>query len=121
MRTVTSCPPNQNPESNLCQDQARAGAGVIVVAAEGVRPTAASIVSHAKLYNCVGPAMLCGMWANSTALAITAEDKAELERIVRSGRTEQRHALRARIILGAAEGRSNNALAKELKTSDRRL
>ena len=61
--------------------------------------------------------MLCGMWASSTALAITAEDKAELERIIRSGRTEQRHALRARIILGAAEGRSNNALAKELKTS----
>src|SRR5215467_15990061 len=61
--------------------------------------------------------MLCGMWASSTALAITAEDKAELERIVRSGRTEQRHALRARIILGAAGGRSNNALAKELKTS----
>ena len=52
-----------------------------------------------------GPAMLCVMWASSTALAITAEDKAELERIVRSGRTEQRHALRARIILGAAEGR----------------
>src|ERR1700747_2893792 len=64
-----------------------------------------------------GPAMLCGMWASSTALAITAEDKAELERIVRSGRTEQRHALRARIILGAAAGRSNNALAKALKTS----
>src|SRR5262252_10683335 len=61
--------------------------------------------------------MLCGMWASSTALGITAEDKAELERIVRSGRTEQRHALRARIILGAAGGRSNNALAKELKTS----
>ena len=61
--------------------------------------------------------MLCGMGASSTALAITAEDKAELERIVRSGRTEQRHALRARIILGASEGRSNNALAKELKTS----
>ena len=61
--------------------------------------------------------MLCCMWASSAALAITAEDKAELERIVRSGRTEQRHALRARIILGAAEGRSNNALAKELKTS----
>ena len=61
--------------------------------------------------------MLSGMWAGSTALTITAEDKAELERMVRSGRTEQRHALRARIILGASEGRSNNALAKELKTS----
>lgn len=57
------------------------------------------------------------MWASSTALAITAEDKAELERIVRSGRSEQRHALRARIVLGAAEGRSNSVLAKELNTS----
>src|SRR5215472_16620792 len=76
-----------------------------------------SVVSHAKVYNCSGRAMLCGMWARNTALAVTAEDTAELERIVRSGRTEQRHALRARIILGAAEGRSNNALAKELKTS----
>src|SRR5499427_5226309 len=61
--------------------------------------------------------MLCGKWSSSTALAITAEDKAELGRIACSGRTEQRHALRARIILGAAEGRSNNALAKKLKAS----
>jgi transposase len=57
------------------------------------------------------------MWASSAALVITPEDKAELETIVRSGRTEQRHALRARIILGAAAGRSNNALAKDLNTS----
>jgi hypothetical protein len=56
--------------------------------------------------------MLCSMWASSTDWRLTADDKAELERIVRSGRTEQRHALRARIILGAAEGRSNNALTK---------
>jgi len=41
----------------------------------------------------------------------------ELERIVRSGKTEQRIGLRARIVLGAADGKSNNALAKELKTS----
>ena len=57
------------------------------------------------------------MWASSTALTITAEERAELERMVRSGKTEQRHALRARIILGAADGQSNNALAKELKRS----
>jgi transposase len=57
------------------------------------------------------------MWASSAALAMTAADRVELERIVRSGRTEQRHALRARIVLGAAEGKSNNALAKELGTS----
>src|SRR6202163_1834090 len=57
------------------------------------------------------------MWASSAALAVTSENRRELERLVRSGRTEQRIALRARIILGAAEGKSNNALAKELTTS----
>jgi len=57
------------------------------------------------------------MWASSAALAIEPEDRQALERIVHSGRSEQRHALRARIILGAAEGKSNNALAQELGTS----
>jgi len=57
------------------------------------------------------------MWDSSAALAVTSEDRRELERIARSGKTEQRVALRARIILGAAEGRSSNALAIELKTS----
>ena len=57
------------------------------------------------------------MWASSAALAIEPEDKKALERIVRSGRSEQRHALRARIVLGAAAGKSNNALAKELGVS----
>ena len=57
------------------------------------------------------------MWASSAALVVTAEDRVALERIVRSGKTEQRIALRARIILGAAAGRSNNALAKALETS----
>lgn len=57
------------------------------------------------------------MWESSAALTITPENRRELERIVRSGKTEQRIALRARIILGAAEGKSNNALANELGTS----
>src|SRR6202140_4434397 len=57
------------------------------------------------------------MWTSRAALAITPESKLELERIVRSGQTEQRIALRARIVLGAADGKSNNALAKELETS----
>ena len=57
------------------------------------------------------------MWASSAALAITPEHRQELERIARSGKTEQRIALRARIVLAAADGKSNNALAKELKTS----
>jgi transposase len=57
------------------------------------------------------------MWTSSAALQITPEDKGILERLVRSGKTEQRIALRARIVLGAADGQANNALAKELKTS----
>jgi len=57
------------------------------------------------------------MWAISAALAMTPEARQELERLVRSGKTEQRVVLRARIVLGAVEGKSNNALAKELSTS----
>src|SRR5271156_1126502 len=57
------------------------------------------------------------MWTSSAALAVTLETRRELERIVRSGKTEQRVALRARIVLGAAYGKSNNALARELGTS----
>jgi len=60
------------------------------------------------------------MWTSSAALAVMPEDRQALERIVRSGRSEQRHALRARVILGAADGKSNNALAKELEPHVRR-
>jgi transposase len=61
--------------------------------------------------------MLLHMWSASAALTISSDNRRELEKIVCSGKTEQRIALRARIVLGAAEGRSNNALAAELKTS----
>jgi transposase len=61
--------------------------------------------------------MLLYMWSASAALTITSESRRQLEQIVRSGKTEQRIALRARIVLGAADGRSNHALAEELKTS----
>ncbi|MGA9215137.1 MAG: hypothetical protein WBZ54_07665 [Methylocella sp.] len=44
------------------------------------------------------------MWTGSPALDMAPADKAILARLVRSGKTEQRIALRARIILGAAEG-----------------
>jgi transposase len=57
------------------------------------------------------------MWTSRAALAITPENRSELERMVRSGKTEPRIALRARIVLGAADGQSNNALAKALTTS----
>jgi transposase len=57
------------------------------------------------------------MWASSAALAVTPAARQELERLVRSGETEHRIAVRARIVLGAADGKSNNALARELNTS----
>jgi transposase len=57
------------------------------------------------------------MWKSSSALVVTPDHRRVLERIVCSGRTEQRIALRARIVLGAAAGLSNNALAKALGTS----
>ncbi|MDD2677561.1 MAG: hypothetical protein PHP75_08900 [Methylacidiphilaceae bacterium] len=57
------------------------------------------------------------MWTSSGALAVGDESRRELERIIRSGKTGQRIALRARIVLGAADGKSNNALAKELGVS----
>jgi hypothetical protein len=57
------------------------------------------------------------MWTSSPALVITPENRQALERLVRSGKTEHRIALRALIVLGAADGQSTHALAKALKTS----
>jgi transposase len=50
-------------------------------------------------------------------LVVSADDKRELERLVRSGKTEQRVALRARIVLHAAAGLSAIRIAEELSTS----
>jgi len=57
------------------------------------------------------------MARSAAALAVTPEDKAELERLIRSGRTEQRVAFRSRIILKAAAGLTNSRIAEELDTS----
>ncbi|MFZ0509482.1 MAG: hypothetical protein WAM29_15755, partial [Methylocella sp.] len=46
-----------------------------------------------------------------------AREQAGIATIVRSGKTERRRASRARIVLGAADGKSNNARVKERKTS----
>src|ERR1700676_600000 len=58
-----------------------------------------------------------GMWSSSAALAITPEARQELERLPRSCQRGEQVVMRARIVLGAAEGKSNNALARELNTS----
>lgn len=57
------------------------------------------------------------MWKPSDALQMTQEQRKTLEAWVRAKTTPQRTVLRAGICLLAAEGRSNNAIAQELKTS----
>src|SRR3989442_14899532 len=57
------------------------------------------------------------MWKPAAALRVSREDREWLETLVRSGKTPQRVALRAQIVLGAAEGRPNHALAKDLGIS----
>lgn len=57
------------------------------------------------------------MWKPARALRIRGDDRAWLEALVRGGKTPQRVALRARMILGAAAGRANHALARELGIS----
>src|SRR4029450_495211 len=54
------------------------------------------------------------MWKPAKSLRVPPQDRELLVSLVQSGRTPQRVALRARIVLGAAEGRSNNGLAQEL-------
>src|SRR3989304_3335299 len=57
------------------------------------------------------------MWKPSDALQMTEEQRKIRETGVRAKTSPQRTVLRARICLLAAEGRSNNAIAQELKTS----
>ena len=55
------------------------------------------------------------MIKKATPIILTSEDKKTLETWVRSSKTEQRIALRARIILAAAKGGATRAIAKEFK------
>jgi transposase len=57
------------------------------------------------------------MVAACPALLLNSDDRKILEGWVRSGKTEQRIAFRAKIILKAADGLSNHAIAKTLSTS----
>jgi len=50
-------------------------------------------------------------------LVISESERTALRALSRAGRTEQRIATRARIVLGAADGRANRALASELGVS----
>lgn len=57
------------------------------------------------------------MWKPAKALPVPREDRALLDALVRGRNTPQKVALRARIILGAADGQSNAHLAHQLGTS----
>jgi transposase len=57
------------------------------------------------------------MWKPSERLLMTEKQRKTLEAWVHAGTTPQRTVLRARICLLAADGWSNNAIAKELRTS----
>lgn len=56
-------------------------------------------------------------WSPASALALTSDQRKQLERLVRSPKTEQKRVLRARIVLAASEGKANNAIAEELSVS----
>lgn len=57
------------------------------------------------------------MWKAAEPLTATEEQKEEMLMWLRSGKTEQRVAFRCHIVLHAIAGKSNNAIAKELRTS----
>ena len=57
------------------------------------------------------------MFKPAAALTINPVEKERLQQLVRSGKTPQKIALRARIVLAAADGNPNNAIAKALKIS----
>ncbi|TMQ56502.1 MAG: IS630 family transposase, partial [Candidatus Eisenbacteria bacterium] len=57
------------------------------------------------------------MWTKADALPVLEVDQELLEHLTRSGNTPQKLALRARILLGAAEGKANYQLSEELNVS----
>jgi len=57
------------------------------------------------------------MWEKAEALKLRSGDRRKLERLVRGRNTAQKVVLRAQVVLGASEGRSNNELAQGLGTS----
>ena len=57
--------------------------------------------------------MLRRMWKAADALVLTSSQRADLDALVRSGKTPQRVVARALIVLAAADGTPINAIARE--------
>ena len=63
-----------------------------------------------------GGSLRC-MWKPAAALAMSAAQRADLQAVVRSGKTPPRVGARAMIVLAAADGRPINAIAQEFGVS----
>jgi putative transposase len=61
--------------------------------------------------------VLADMWTRAEAVEISPQQRQELMRLAQGRNVAQKIALRARIILGASEGRANRRLAQELGIS----
>ena len=57
------------------------------------------------------------MWSRTEAVEVSPQQRQELMRLAQGRNVAQKVALRARIILGASEGKADHRLAKELKVS----
>src|SRR4249919_2361327 len=57
------------------------------------------------------------MWKPADALSLTTKQRADLEALVHSGKTPQRVAARAAIVLAAGSGQAINAIAKDFNVS----
>ncbi|MEO7651178.1 MAG: hypothetical protein ABIZ80_11975, partial [Bryobacteraceae bacterium] len=57
------------------------------------------------------------MFTTAAALAVNADQRRELEALVRNGNSSQRVALRSRLLLLAHQGVSNHSIAQQLKVS----
>ena len=57
------------------------------------------------------------MFSAAAPLTVSAEQKRELELLLRNGNSSQKVALRCKILLLANQGRANSAIADELKVS----
>jgi transposase len=61
--------------------------------------------------------MLRGMWKPADALPLKPSQRADLEALVRSGKTPQRVAARAAIVLATGDGKPMHAIAREFSVS----
>ena len=61
---------------------------------------------------------MAAMARAAVAIELLLEDEVELQRVVRASSSSQQEALRARIVLRAAEGATNREIAQVLNTSE---